>query len=72
MPIFSIFLYMAHRILSVVASIHIKCMILVKRIVKIVRVKCSLLHGLALVALNLVNIKQYLRERTKKQRREKL
>ena len=72
MLIFSIFLSMAHRISSAVVSILISYTILVKKIVKIVHVKCSLLHGLALVASSLVSIKQYLRGRVKNNRREKL
>ena len=72
MLIFSIFLFMAHRISSAAVSILISYTILVKKIVKIVRAKCSLLHGLALVASSLVSIKLYLRGRMKKHRREKL
>ena len=63
---------MARRISSAAVSILISYMILVKRIVKIVLVKCSLLHGRALVASSLVSIKQYLRGRMKRHRKEKL
>lgn len=72
MQIFSIFLSTAHKISNAAASIPIKFMILVKRIVKVVRVKCSLLHGLALVGTNLVSIRLYLRGRMKRQKRGKL
>ena len=72
MLIFSIFLSMARRISSAAVSILISYTILVKRIVKIVRAKCSLLHGLALVVSSLVSIKQYLRGRMKRHRKEKL
>lgn len=72
MQIFSIFQSTAHKISNAVVSIPIKFMILVKRIVKIVRVKCSLLHGLALVGTNLVSIRLYLRGRMKRQKRGKL
>ena len=58
---------MDHRISSAAVSILINYMILAKRIVKIVLVKCSLLHGLALVASNLVIIKQYRKGRMRKQ-----
>jgi hypothetical protein len=63
---------MARRILSAAVSILINYTILVKRIVRIVRAKCSLLHGLALVVSSLVSIKQYLRGRMKRHRRETL
>jgi hypothetical protein len=63
---------MARRISSAAVSILISYTILVKRIVRIVPAKCSLLHGLALVASSLVSIKQYLKGRMKRHRKEKL